>query len=106
MEFVISYDMRAPNFGASTQEIYTAALDQCEWADDIGFDVIGLGEHHCVRRWLPTLSYPHGGSNRWPNQTASPSDPNVLLAPLYEPIKLAEDLSVLQYICAMDGSKW
>ena len=46
MEFVISYDMRAPDFGAPAREIYAAALDQCEWADGLGFDAIGLGEHH------------------------------------------------------------
>ena len=46
MEFVISYDMRAPAFGTPAREIYAAALDQCEWADSIGFDVVGLGEHH------------------------------------------------------------
>ena len=46
MEFVVSFDMRAPSFGAATSELYAAALDQCAWADDIGFDVVGLGEHH------------------------------------------------------------
>ena len=46
MEFVISYDMRAPSFGAPARELYAAALDQCAWADELGFDCVGLGEHH------------------------------------------------------------
>jgi len=46
MEFVVSFDMRAPAFGAPAKELYAAALDICAWADELGFDVIGLGEHH------------------------------------------------------------
>jgi alkanesulfonate monooxygenase SsuD/methylene tetrahydromethanopterin reductase-like flavin-dependent oxidoreductase (luciferase family) len=46
MELVISYDMRAPAFGAPARELYAAALDQVAWADAIGFDAVGLGEHH------------------------------------------------------------
>ena len=46
MELVISYDMRAPSFGAPTRELYAAALDQVAWADALGFDSVGLGEHH------------------------------------------------------------
>ena len=40
MEFVVSYDLRAPAFGTPAREIYAATLDQCEWADSIGFDAI------------------------------------------------------------------
>lgn len=46
VEFVISFDMRAPAFGAPAQSLYDAALDVCVWADEIGFDALGLGEHH------------------------------------------------------------
>ncbi len=44
MEFVISYDMRAPAFGAPIKDLYAAALDQCSWADDLGFDVPDRGQ--------------------------------------------------------------
>jgi hypothetical protein len=40
MELVISYDMRAPSFGASARELYAAALDQVAWADALGFDTV------------------------------------------------------------------
>jgi alkanesulfonate monooxygenase SsuD/methylene tetrahydromethanopterin reductase-like flavin-dependent oxidoreductase (luciferase family) len=46
MELVVTYDLRAPAFGASRTEIFAAALDQAVWADDLGFDVVGLGEDH------------------------------------------------------------
>ncbi len=98
MEFVASYDMRAPAFGTPAREIYAATLDQCEWADAIGFDAIGLGEHHASDDgYLPSpIPMAAAIGARTKRITIRP---NVLLAPLYEPVKLAEDLSVLQYIC-------
>jgi hypothetical protein len=95
MELVISYDMRAPTFGAPARELYAAALDQVAWADDLGFDVVGLGEHHAS----------DDGYNPSPLILASAMGartrriklrPSVLLAPLYDPIKLAEDVAVTQ----------
>jgi alkanesulfonate monooxygenase SsuD/methylene tetrahydromethanopterin reductase-like flavin-dependent oxidoreductase (luciferase family) len=95
MEFVISYDMRAPGFGASARELYAAALDQCAWADDLGFDCVGLGEHHAAEDgYLPSplvMAAAIAGRTR-----RILLRPNALLAPLYDPVKLAEDLAVLQ----------
>src|SRR3972149_1302148 len=86
MELVISYDMRAPEFGAPARE---------QWADELGFDTVGLGEHHASP----------DGYNPSPLVLASAMGartrrirlrPSVLLAPLYDPIKLAEDAAVTQ----------
>jgi len=97
MEFVISYDMRAPDFGASSAELYSAALDQCTWADDLGLDCVGLGEHHAAEDgYLPSplvMAAAIAGRTR-----RILLRPNALLAPLYDPIKLAEDLAVLQIL--------
>ena len=97
MEFVVSYDMRAPDFGAPTQDLYDAALDQCAWADDLGFDVIGLGEHHASEDGYLPSPIPMAGAIAARTRNIL-IRPNVLLAPLYEPVKLAEDLAVLQYL--------
>ena len=97
MEFVISYDMRAPSFGAAASELYAAALDQCAWADDIGFDVVGLGEHHASPDGYLPSPVPMAGAIAGRTSRIL-IRPNVLLAPLYEPVKLAEDLAVLQYL--------
>ena len=98
MEFVVSYDMRAPSFGAPAQQIYDAALDQCAWADELGIDCVGLAEHHASPDgYLPSpipMAAAIGARTR-----RITIRPNVLLAPLYEPVKLAEDLAVLQYVC-------
>ena len=99
LEFVISYDMRAPGFGAAPSELYSAALDQCAWADDLGFDCVGLGEHHSAEDgYLPSPLVMAGViAGRTRRITLRP---NALLAPLYDPVKLAEDLAVLQIISA------
>jgi hypothetical protein len=95
VEFVIVYDMRAPSFGAKAQELYAAALDQVAWADDLAFDVVGLGEHHAAEDgYLPSplvLACAMAGRTRRIRFRTS-----VLLAPFYDPIKLAEDLAVAQ----------
>lgn len=97
MEFVISYDMRAPSFGAPSRDLYAAALDQCAWADDIGFDVVGLGEHHGSDDGYLPSPVPMAGAIAARTKRIT-IRPNVLLAPLYEPVKLAEDLAVLQLL--------
>lgn len=97
MEFVVSFDMRAPEFGAPPADLYRAAMDMCEWADDIGFNCIGLGEHHASDDgYLPSpVPFAAAIASRTNRITIRP---NVLLAPLYEPVKLAEDLAVVQLI--------
>jgi hypothetical protein len=95
VELVISYDMRAPDFGAPARELYAAALDQVQWADELGFDTVGLGEHHgSADGYNPSpliLASAMGGcTKRIRFRTA------VLLVPLYDPIKLAEDAAVAQ----------
>lgn len=97
MEFVISFDMRAPAFGAPAQTLYDAALDQCAWADDLGFDAVGLGEHHASEDGYLPSPVPFAGAIAARTRRIL-IRPNVLLAPLYEPVKLAEDLAVLQYL--------
>jgi hypothetical protein len=95
MQLDITYDMRAPDFGAPAQELYAAALDQVQWADELGFDNVGLGEHHAAP----------DGYNPSPLVLAAAMSArtqhihfrtSVLLVPLYDPIKLAEDAAVTQ----------
>ena len=97
MEFVVSFDMRAPDFGAPISELYSAALAMSTWADDVGLNVIALGEHHAsddgyLPSPLPMCAAIAARTERVKIRC------NVLLAPLYEPVKLAEDLSVIQIL--------
>lgn len=34
-QIALSFDMRAPEFGAPAQELYEAALDICAYADEV-----------------------------------------------------------------------
>ena len=95
MQLDITYDMRAPDFGTHPRELYAAALDQVQWADELGFDNVGLGEHHASPDgYNPSplvLAAAMGARSRQIRLRTS-----VLLAPLYDPIKLAEDAAVTQ----------
>ena len=97
MELTITYDMRAPDFGAPRAALYAAALDQVAWADELGFDVVGLGEHHgSSDGYNPSpLALACAMAARTRRIMLRTS---VLLAPLYDPVKLAEDAAVTQLL--------
>ena len=98
MEFIICFDMRAPDFGTPRQALFDAALEMCEWADQLGFNAVGLGEHHGVDDgYLPSpIPMASAIGARTKRITVRP---NILQAPIYDPVKLAEDLAVAQYLC-------
>ena len=90
----MSFDLRhPPQFATSGRDLYRAALDMCRWADERGFARIGLGEHHqSVDGYVPTplvVAAAIGGCTRHVRVRVS-----VLLAPLYDPIRLAEEVAV------------
>jgi alkanesulfonate monooxygenase SsuD/methylene tetrahydromethanopterin reductase-like flavin-dependent oxidoreductase (luciferase family) len=92
---ILRFDMRAP--GASPErarELYEAALDMAGWGDARGFDAITLSEHHGTDDgFLPSPIAMAGcmvGRTRRIRIGIS-----ALLVPLYDPVKLAEDLAVL-----------
>ena len=43
---VLSFDMRAPAFGAPSPELYDAVLDMCAFGDEAGIDGVIFPEHH------------------------------------------------------------
>jgi alkanesulfonate monooxygenase SsuD/methylene tetrahydromethanopterin reductase-like flavin-dependent oxidoreductase (luciferase family) len=95
--FVARYDLRCPPGGASRTELYATALEQAEWAEDHGFDTLVLSEHHGVDDgYLPSplvMAAAFAGRTR-----AIPITISALLAPLYEPLRLAEDMAVLDHL--------
>jgi alkanesulfonate monooxygenase SsuD/methylene tetrahydromethanopterin reductase-like flavin-dependent oxidoreductase (luciferase family) len=89
------HDFRAPAFGpASLSEIYAAALEQFRWADRHGFDFGVVSEHHGVDDgWLPApltaAAVVLGATERIPVLVSA------LIAPLHDPVRLAEQIAVL-----------
>jgi alkanesulfonate monooxygenase SsuD/methylene tetrahydromethanopterin reductase-like flavin-dependent oxidoreductase (luciferase family) len=91
---LLRFDMRAPAFAKATpQELYAAALDMAAWADE-RFDAIVLSEHHATDDgYLPS---PIALAGCMAGRTRRIRIGIVaLLLPLYDPIRLAEDLAVL-----------
>jgi alkanesulfonate monooxygenase SsuD/methylene tetrahydromethanopterin reductase-like flavin-dependent oxidoreductase (luciferase family) len=97
VEFTISFDLRSAPFGAPLVEIYAAALDQCAWADALGFDTVGIAEHHAADDgYLPRpLVFAAAVAARTQRIALRPS---VLLAPMTDPVRLAEDAAVVQIL--------
>ena len=92
---MLRFDMRLPEIApASRQAAYAAALDMCSWADERDFGVVALSEHHGLDDgYLPApLILAAGILSRTKRLAVSVS---ALLATLYEPVRLAEELAVL-----------
>lgn len=92
---MLRLDMRAPSFSpARAPELYAAALEMSAWAEEHGFSTIVLSEHHGVEDgYLPsplTLAGCIAGRTRSVGIGIM-----ALLLPLYDPVRLAEDLAVL-----------
>lgn len=89
--------MRAPGFGAPPTDLYAAAIDMCAWAETRGSALAVLSEHHGAEDGhLPaplTLASAIAARTR----TLA-----ILLAavpiPLWDPVRLAEEMAVLDLI--------
>ena len=94
----IRFDMRAPASGpASTAEIHAATLEMAEWADRVGLDSVVVSEHHGADDgFLPSpivAAAAIAGRTRTVGISIS-----ALLAPLHDPVRVAEDLVVLDLL--------
>jgi len=90
----INFDLRHPaEFSVSGADLYRAALDMCQWADERGFSRVGLGEHHqSPDGYIPApllFASAVGACTKRIRVRCS-----VLLAVLYDPIRLAEEIAV------------
>lgn len=90
----LKYDLRAPVFATSPEAIYGACLDQCEWADRRGYAGVRFHEHHrSPDGYLPSpivMASAVAGRTK-----ALALRCSVIVLPLHDPIKVAEDLAVL-----------
>ena len=95
---VLRFDMRAPAFSpASARDLYAAALDMCAWADEKGFTTIGLSEHHGSEDgFLPAPLVMAGAVVGRTHRI--PINVSALLVPLHDPVRIAEDLAVLDLL--------
>jgi alkanesulfonate monooxygenase SsuD/methylene tetrahydromethanopterin reductase-like flavin-dependent oxidoreductase (luciferase family) len=93
--FALRFDFRNPAFaGTTAAERYEAALEMAEWADRLGGVSITISEHHGSEDgYLPSpLPIVAAMAARTTNVRLTVA---ALIAPFYEPIRLAEDMLVL-----------
>jgi alkanesulfonate monooxygenase SsuD/methylene tetrahydromethanopterin reductase-like flavin-dependent oxidoreductase (luciferase family) len=94
--FLLRFDLRAPG-PTPMADLYTAALDMVEWAEARGCLAVVVSEHHASDDgYLPS---PVVMAAAMAARTSTvPINIAALLALMYDPIKLAEDLNVLDHL--------
>jgi alkanesulfonate monooxygenase SsuD/methylene tetrahydromethanopterin reductase-like flavin-dependent oxidoreductase (luciferase family) len=96
--FGMRFDFRNPEFaGVSMAERYDAALEMAEWADRLGCVSITVSEHHgspdgYLPSPLPMLAAMAARTTNVNLMIAA------LIAPFHDPLRLAEDLLVLDHL--------
>lgn len=88
------FDMRAPAFGAPRRELYAAALDMAQFADEIGITAINLMEHHGSEDGYLPQPFVLGGGIAARTKRCRLILGAVVL-PLHDPVKVAEQIAVL-----------
>jgi hypothetical protein len=88
--------MRAPSFGAPVEELYQAALEICAWAEGNGCLAAVVCEHHASPDgYLPT---PLILLSAIAARTSRLAINAVVILPLYDPVRLAEEMAVVDII--------
>jgi alkanesulfonate monooxygenase SsuD/methylene tetrahydromethanopterin reductase-like flavin-dependent oxidoreductase (luciferase family) len=96
--FGMRFDFRNPDFaGTTSADRYAAALDMAQWADGLGCVTLGVSEHHgSADGYLPSpLPMVAAMAARTTNVRFMVA---ALIAPFYDPLRLAEDLVVLDHL--------
>lgn len=92
---VLRLDMRSPGYTDERRsELYSTALDMAAFVDERGFDAISVSEHHGTEDGFLSSPIALGGCIVGRTRRVRVGVVALLL-PLYDPIKLAEDLAVL-----------
>jgi alkanesulfonate monooxygenase SsuD/methylene tetrahydromethanopterin reductase-like flavin-dependent oxidoreductase (luciferase family) len=95
--FMLRFDMRAPSFGAPVGELYAAALEMASWSESRGGIMAVVCEHHAMEDgYLPSPMVL--ATAMAARTTTLPIMTAVVVLPLYDPVRLAEDMVVLDII--------
>lgn len=94
VSITLRYDMRRAPGSAQHSELYGAMIEQCRWADEQGFATISLSEHHATADGYMPSPLVVGGAIATATKRI-PITVAAVVAPLWDPIRLAEDLATL-----------
>jgi len=98
LRFGVMYDCRRhPDSSVSMTDIYQQTIEQAVLADQLGFDHVWFTEHHFLADgYLPSFQPMAGAIAARTERIRISTD--IALLPLYHPVRLAEDLAVLDNI--------
>ena len=95
--FYMRFDMRAPAGGAPARDLYAAATEMAAWADTRGCASVIVCEHHMsADGYLPSPMILAAAIAARTSKT--PITIAALPLPLYEPVRLAEEMVVLDIL--------
>ena len=91
----VVYDFRnPPDSGIDNTRLYAEIIDQVAWLDTLGLDLVWFTEHHFVDDgYLPSWTPVAGAMAARTTRVRFSSD--ICLLPFTNPVRLAEDLAVL-----------
>ena len=95
---MLSFDMRAPAFGAPAAELYDAALEMCAYGDEIGIDGVIFPEHHASEDGynpVPALMAAAAAARTKRMEIVL----GAIVLPLHDPVEVAETIAVTDLIC-------
>lgn len=87
------FDMRAPDFGTSAKDLYPAALEMIEYADEHGIDQVSFQEHHGSEDGYLPAPFLMGSAAAARTRRIDIVLGAVIL-PLHDPVKIAEMIAV------------
>ncbi|MBT5155150.1 MAG: LLM class flavin-dependent oxidoreductase [Gammaproteobacteria bacterium] len=94
VNFGLWYDFRNPGHQVSFEKLYRDSLEQIAWAETIGFDSVWLTEHHFVQDgYCPSPLVVAAAIGE--RTTRMRIGTNLMLLPLADPVRLAEDAAAL-----------
>jgi probable F420-dependent oxidoreductase len=98
IRFGLWYDFRNPSqWHQSPDQLYAETLDQIAWGDSHGFDDVWLSEHHFIEDgYLPSILPVAAAVAARTKRIRIAS--GVLLMPFHHPVRLAEDIAVVDVI--------
>lgn len=98
--FILRFDFRlGPQSDATMAELYSASLEMCEWGEANGAMMAMFSEHHSAGDgYLPSPIVMAAAAAA--RTTSLSINVGALLALMYDPVKLAEDMVVLDHLSA------
>ncbi|NKB99371.1 MAG: LLM class flavin-dependent oxidoreductase [Pseudomonadales bacterium] len=97
VNFGLWYDFRNPAGELSYEDFYTTTLDQIAWAEELGFESVWLTEHHFVQDGYTPSPLVIGAAIAQKTKSMQIAT-NLMLLPLADPVRLAEDAATLSIL--------